>query len=81
VLGDSIKVGRDKSKVTVTAETHMSKRWVWDVRGTSICICMNASSEGSINVLRIGFVRNTAQARSLAVWAVVVGSAPKTRSN
>jgi hypothetical protein len=33
VLGDAIKVGRDKSKVTVTAETHMSKRWA--VVGTS----------------------------------------------
>lgn len=27
-LGDSVKVSRDKSKVTVTCEGHMSKRYV-----------------------------------------------------
>ena len=26
VLGDNVVVGRDKSKVTITCETHMSKR-------------------------------------------------------
>jgi large subunit ribosomal protein L22e len=28
VLGDVVKVGRDKSKVTVTSEQHMSKRYL-----------------------------------------------------
>ncbi|KAL6759042.1 ribosomal protein L22 component of cytosolic 80S ribosome and 60S large subunit [Haematococcus lacustris] len=28
VLGEAIKVSRDKSKVTVTAETHISKRYL-----------------------------------------------------
>lgn len=28
VLGDNIKVAREKTKVTVTADTHLSKRWV-----------------------------------------------------
>jgi large subunit ribosomal protein L22e len=28
VLGDDVKVVRDKSKITVTAETHMSKRYL-----------------------------------------------------
>jgi large subunit ribosomal protein L22e len=28
VLGDVVKVSRDKSKITVTSDTHMSKRYI-----------------------------------------------------
>lgn len=49
VLGESIKVGRDKSKVTVTAEAHISKRWVkMESRGLLGLhgLCMAACSAG-----------------------------------